>query len=460
MNYIKYIYAFAILFSIVSCNKFVDIPLPVDKLTSDVVFSDSVSAEATVGGIYVQLIGSSYTSFLNGNVTLYPSLSAGEISNSTSSTSFDAFRLNELSSDNTMAWAGSFNIIYHCNLVIENLKKSSLSTSQKNRLDGECRFLRALNLFYLVNFYGDIPFPLTPTYLENSLLPRSKTEIVYNSILNDLKIAANELPQQNINDSRTRANKWAAKALLARVYLYTKQYQSAITEAGDVIASNKFPLENIGNVFLSGNKEMILSWSPPLTQIFVVADAYRFIPGSKTVVPSFVIQPSLMGMFGPTDLRKTNWIGNNIVSGVTYYYPNKYKVRTVSTGTVKPESNIVLRIAEQYLIRAEAYAQLSEKNLAIDDLNRIKQRASAQTIDKSTYSGNTENLLQLIYDEKQREFFAEWGHRWFDLKRTNKVGSVMSLINPNTWQDADALYPIPQSDILSNPNLVQNPGYN
>jgi hypothetical protein len=73
--------------------------------------------------------------------------------------------------------------------------------------------------------------------------------------------------------------------------------------------------------------------------------------------------------------------------------------------------------------------------------------------------GDTPALLSLVEQERQVELFSEWGHRWYDLKRTERVHSVMQAINPATWQDTDALYPIPSGEILLNPSLIQNAGY-
>jgi hypothetical protein len=121
---------------------------------------------------------------------------------------------------------------------------------------------------------------------------------------------------------------------------------------------------------------------------------------------------------------------------------------------------MVLRLAEQYLIRAEAEANEGDSTDAIDDLNVIRNRALLPN-----YSANVNgSLLSAILHERQVELFTEWGHRWFDLIRTNSADSVMGIIAPlkhGSWNDNNdqELYPIPQTARNLDMNLTQNPGY-
>jgi len=117
-----------------------------------------------------------------------------------------------------------------------------------------------------------------------------------------------------------------------------------------------------------------------------------------------------------------------------------------------------LRLAEQYLIRAEAMAQQNKIPEAAADLNVIRSRAGLPNTTAATQSA----MLAAILQERKAELFTEWGHRWLDLKRTNTVDSVMSVVAPQkggTWQSIQKYYPIPQSELNADPNLVQTPGY-
>jgi len=121
----------------------------------------------------------------------------------------------------------------------------------------------------------------------------------------------------------------------------------------------------------------------------------------------------------------------------------------------------VFRLAEQYLIRAEAKAQQGTDMIgAAADLNVIRNRAGLANTTASTH----DDLLAAVAHERQIELFAEWGHRWFDLKRTGQVDAVMSAVTPQknpsgTWKTYQQLYPVPQSEISKNPFLKQNAGY-
>jgi hypothetical protein len=123
---------------------------------------------------------------------------------------------------------------------------------------------------------------------------------------------------------------------------------------------------------------------------------------------------------------------------------------------------MVLRLAEQYLIRSEARAEqqnLTGPNGAIADLNTIRARAGL-----TSYSGGSDqaSVLAAILHERQVEFFTEWGHRWLDLGRTGNLNAVMDsveLAKGGSWNPDKELYPIPATELTLNPNLKQNIGY-
>ncbi|MNS87889.1 SusD family protein [compost metagenome] len=110
----------------------------------------------------------------------------------------------------------------------------------------------------------------------------------------------------------------------------------------------------------------------------------------------------------------------------------------------------VIRIAELYLIRAEAYAQLNEYNLALADLNKVRKRA---LLPDNLFTTNKSDLLLWIENERRLEFAFE-AHRWFDLVRTGRAQQVLGI-----GESFRLLLPIPYSQILADPALKQNPGY-
>ena len=118
---------------------------------------------------------------------------------------------------------------------------------------------------------------------------------------------------------------------------------------------------------------------------------------------------------------------------------------------------MVLRLAEQYFIRAEAHVKSQNISGAIADINHIRSRASIDLINSNS-NITEEELIDLLMEERQRELFTEWGHRWFDLIRFNKASTILGANNAN-WESTDIRFPIPEQERIKNPNLGQNPGY-
>jgi hypothetical protein len=192
-------------------------------------------------------------------------------------------------------------------------------------------------------------------------------------------------------------------------------------------------------------------------------DGYLLIPRvlNSTYPPTFYLTNTILNSFDSGDLRKTEWIESTIYRGVKYYFPYKYKmgVSQTTVGGDYTEYYMVFRLAEQYLIRAEAEANGAAGGIpaAIDDINIIRHRANL-----SDYSGpsDKDSVLNAIMHENQIEFFSEWGHRWLDLKRLNKAVDIIHTNKNISISNNALLYPIPLNELISNPNLTQNPGYN
>ncbi|MGV3466402.1 MAG: RagB/SusD family nutrient uptake outer membrane protein, partial [Heyndrickxia sp.] len=130
--------------------------------------------------------------------------------------------------------------------------------------------------------------------------------------------------------------------------------------------------------------------------------------------------------------------------------------------TAITEYTTPLRLAEQHLIRAEARAMINKLPQAVEDVDAIRFRSGLPLIKDTNPSISKEDLLKVIFHERQVELFVEWGHRWIDLKRSGKIDAVMSVVSPTkggTWSNYKSLWPIPIKDIQNNPNLVQNDGY-
>jgi hypothetical protein len=253
---------------------------------------------------------------------------------------------------------------------------------------------------------------------------------------------------------------YTAIALQAKVNLYRGNWQGAYNEADSVIRLGGYGLVQTGltKVFLNGSTEAI--WQIPGAQAFGsgVPDAVAFIPASANSFPNYLITPFLLSAFEPGDQRLANWTGSKVrvVSGVsqTQYYPYKYKNRL---STVSPaEDQMVFRLAEMYLIRAEAAAHLGNLNQALADVNTIRLRAGllASTANATSQTA----VLAAVMKERQTELFCEWANRWYDLKRTGAAAAVLGTEKTGYTPNA-ALYPVPQPQIQLNNLLKQNPGY-
>jgi len=449
---------YMVLLCATACNKFVSIQPSPQLITTASLFENDNTALSAVDGVYTSMRAGS-PSFENGAISIYAGLSADDIYNTTSSATYDPFSKNLLTSNNNTVntlWLTPYNTIYRANVIIEGLAKSkALSDSVKRQLTGEMKVVRAITYFYLTNLYGNVPLVTTSDYKQNATIPRTAAATVYQQIVTDLTDAEALLTDNYPSAGKARPNRQTAAAILARVYLYQKDWVNAALQASQVINSNLYSLvPDLNSVFLVDGNETIWEIASP-SEARNSAEGASFIPSSTTVKPTFSITPVLLNAFEAGDLRKVNWIDSNIIGGITYYYPFKYKNRS---NTAVTEYDVVVRLAEQYLIRAEAEANGGGNGIvgAINDLNIVRSRAGL-----SNYAGLNDQLsvLTAIFHERQVEFFAEWGNRWFDLKRSGMIDTVLGAEKAG-WQPYDALYPIPYNQILYNPFLVQNIGYN
>jgi hypothetical protein len=311
-----------------------------------------------------------------------------------------------------------------------------------------------------------VPLVISTDYKLNFALSRSPKALVIQQIISDLKDAQNLLNTNYVDasiisttDERVRPNKWAATALLARTYLYIGDWANAEAQATNIISNTgTYNLVNdLNGVFLANSKEAI--WQlQPVTAGENTQDAIIFVltSGPNDGLNPVYLSSFLLQSFEVGDARFVKWIGIDSSTGTKYYYPFKYK--QYQYGSPVTEYAMVFRLAEQYLIRAEAKAQQGNMLGAASDLNVIRSRAGLSNTSATTQS----SLVTAILHERQVELFSEWGHRWLDLKRTGTADVVMSNVTPQkggTWSSNWQLYPISIVELQNDINLVQNPGY-
>jgi len=456
-----------------SCRKLVEVNPPVTSSTSASVYNSDATAAAVLTGMYAKL---SSTSNYSGNhgfttISLFAGLSADEFTLfDLANSNYLAYYANRLSisSGGFEYWSPIYSYLFACNSALEGINSSSnLTPGVKQQLLGEAKFLRAFFYFYLINMYGDAPLVMSSDYKINAMLPRTTKAQIYQQIIADLKDARSFLASNYVDGTllkktaeRTRPNKWAATALLARAYLYTGDWANAEAQATSVIDnSSLYGLATLNNAFLRNSNEAIWQLQPVTPNISNTQDAYQFIipaTGPSSSWPVY-LSDNLLKNFEAGDLRRTNWIDSVVIAGSTYFYPYKYKV--IAPSAPVTEYLMMLRLGEQYLIRSEARVQEGKVDAGAADLNSIRARAGLPY----TTAATQPTLLSAIQHERQVELFTELGHRWFDLKRTLAIDTVMNVVTPkkggSSWNSYQQLYPIYAQDIQKDINLTQNPGY-
>jgi starch-binding outer membrane protein, SusD/RagB family len=457
-----------------ACRKFVQVGAPASGIGNATVYANDLSAAAAQTGIYHEMITIPGMSSGYKSISSYGGMAADEFKDYNASALFSQVYTNSMSSANSYFWPELFSELYSTNSVLEGLaSSSSITAAETQQLTGEAKFMRAFLFFYGTNLFGNFPLVTTTNYQVNNTITRSAPTVIYQQVVSDLADAQNLLPDNFVAPSggvvtteRVRPNKWAAAALLARVYLYEASWDSAELEATTVINnSTLFSLDSgLNSVFLANSSEAI--WQlQAITPGYNTFDALYFVltstPGSSSL--PVALDTSLVSTFEAGDRRLASWVGQFVSGGTTYYYPYKYKLNAYVGATTAPtEYTMVLRLAEQYLIRAEARAQEGNLQGAAADLNVIRNRAGLG----NTVAATQTDLLTAIYHERRVELFTEWGHRWFDLKRTGLINAVMGSpgnfcqLKGGNWNPDWALFPIPATEITLNAKLGQNPGYN
>lgn len=458
----------SLLVMITGCKKFVEVNDPGFVVVRSRVFNSDEAAIAARAGMYASMAQG--VSITNGHGTKLTALYADELQPTAQATATDLpfYDHTILPSSGIMEnlWSRTYTTLYLANAIVEGLSGATAVTgSLKREMMGEARVVRAMSYSCLVNLFGDVPLVLATDYHTTSWLPRSPVPVVYQQILADLQAAIPLLPLARLRpDTATPGNvritRWAAKAMLARVLLYQGNWAAARAIAGEVIEAGPFSLNaNLAATFLVHSPETIFQLQP-VAEGVNSAEGALFLPNSD--MPPYVATKTFPDSLEPGDGRKSAWMGVYIKDSDTLLYPCKYKVRS---GTPAKEYSVVLRLAELYLIRAEASARLGilqGPDGALSDLNMVRARAQLAPLPLV----NGQQVMAAIEQERRVEFFAEWSHRFIDLKRwpgiqnpaTSRWQEVMKAYKPTQGVFLE-LWPIPAGQIKLNGGLIQNPGY-
>ncbi|HEX8505140.1 MAG TPA: RagB/SusD family nutrient uptake outer membrane protein [Hymenobacter sp.] len=432
--------------SLSACSDLLE-PTPVQQLPDDQAITDAGSARAATIGVYDRV-----QAYYQLNWPVLGFLPGENVRFNGTLNQFLQIDQNQLSADNvliTEAWTQMYQAVNGANNVLAALPGISdplLPVAEKNQLLGEAYFLRALVYFDLGRGWGGVPLVLTPTRSkENGQgLRRSTQAQTYDQVLADLTQAETLLPEAA---TRNRAVKAAARALRARLHLYRQQWAEAETYATQVIASSNYRLVT---PYRSFSTAPFLSQESVFELTFSNSDANsmwnNWFPSALGGQFNFQPVPAAITLLNDpaTGGSRSALLASTVIAGAPVTYGNLY-----SRSAQRDDPSYVLRLSEQYLIRAEARARQAKLTDAIADLNAVRTRAGVGATSATT----ADQLLLAIENERRVEFAFE-ADRWFDLVRTGRADDVLGVTDQRRW-----LFPIPFNDLVADPDLVQNPGY-
>ncbi|TDX01564.1 RagB/SusD family nutrient uptake outer membrane protein [Dinghuibacter silviterrae] len=464
----KRIIIFLALLPFAACKKYLDEPLPSGTINESNAFVSDDAVSSVVTATLANLIDNGmFGGSASGNLAYTTALYTDETRYlNVNTTNMYYYYMDALTPAMVNDWTSSYSQLYAVNAALEGIQSTTANLYHKNQWLGECYFVRGVLLFYLTNLYGNVPLVTTSSYATNNVMGRTPQALVYHQITADL-LQAQSLLQTTYADGygnttthRVRPNRYAAAALLSKVYLYEGVWDSAEAEADTVLASSSYALAPVASAFnLNGSETIFAMNSYPGSAVNEYSLYVNGMPATVTTPTSnsvyACLDTQLVHTFETGDARLANWV--RVVQGtapvMTYYFPYKY-----ASSTAGAQNVLLLRTGEVYLIRAEARAEQNNLSGAASDLNAVRARATLA----ATTATDQQGLLNAIAHERRVELFTEFGNRFFDLKRTGKIDSVMTAFAPikgATWSAYMKLYPLPLNDLLQDPNLTQNPGY-
>jgi hypothetical protein len=457
VNKIKFISTGILLLASVSCEKFIDTDLPYNQIGTNEVFADVSSANAALAGLYAELWSNSivsgdssgaaailgaYTDDLN---CYSPYVQNGLI---------DIYNNVQIPSNSIIYsfWSRAYKHIYYANSIIKGVRESSsISQANKDRLIGEATAIRSMLYYNLSQVFDDIPYTDTTDYIYNSQLKKVSKIQLMSYLEDDLKAIIAGLNDQYANQERIYINKKTAELLLAKVFLSEEKWSEAEVQLSQIIQSPIYTWEaDLSKVFIKTGKHVL--WQLKPANSTDATKEYTLFNFTTSLPTSFSLSDILVNSFEVGDLRKQMWILPTVINQKTYFRPMKYKNPANANAT---ENSIVFRLEEVYLLLAESLANQNKIPEAKTTIDKIRVRAGLNVLPSGL---SKDGMINKIADESRHEFFAEMGHRFFDLKRMNKL-DVVGLSKPN-WKNFHTAFPIPEKELVINPNLnPQNSGY-
>lgn len=451
--------------SLASCQAVLE-PKPVDLLVDELVLNEPNDVQPVRIGMYSALRGTAAPTIIAGDFT------ADYIQFNGTFTDYRELGNKQITAANGavgLLWQSLYRTIYVANFMLESLPKvTGVTEATRKQVLAEARFMRGWANFIGTYTYGDIPQVTTTNQAANRNIGRTSRATILASVLEDYQAALADLPavaagSTNVTTNATYVNKVTCRAALARFYLYQKNWAQAEQFASQVISSSVYSLvPNYSDVVLRDfTAESILEVGYSLsddpgtsTNLFPNGlSLNNLLVGRREVIPSNQLIVQLTSTEAGTRRQTISFDVQNLRGS-----DNGWTVRKYGTASEDNNNIVLMRLAEMYLIRAEARAQqgkLTGANGAVADLNVLRTRANAPAVTVSAQA----DVLQAVERERVYELAFE-GHRWYDLVRTGRAQAVMSAFSPN-WNSRYELWPIPQAEIQQNPALAgkQNPGY-
>ncbi len=448
----KIFYISAVLIWVMASCDVLDVK-PYHSIVADDAITNPEQVEAAIIGTYDAVQSDGYYGL---NYHVFGDLTADNTNHIGITVTWADFDNNIILADNGLVestWAAIYRVINRANNTLSRIPDISdeiFPLEEKNRATAELLFLRALAHYDLMRLWGPVPIRDMPVSAdEESLnLPRSSVDQVLLLVNSDLEFAMEYLPN---TITRGRASKPAAHALKARVALHqyyitqnTQFLQQAIDHATLVIDHEELEIEpDFATLFQN---------TPNSESVFEVA----YNEQDRNIIARYYAHTALAGRyeFVPTETYLDGFADGDVRLNISVdsvgSEPYAVKYNDIASGT---DPVYVLRLAEMYLIRAEANILLEEEpDIILDDINVIRERAGLIPATTTSYTA-----LRLEVESQRQKEFAFEGHRWFDLVRTGRAIDVL----PNVNNVNQTLFPIPQAEIITNdnPGMYQNEGY-
>ncbi|MFA4870185.1 MAG: RagB/SusD family nutrient uptake outer membrane protein [Pedobacter sp.] len=439
---------------ITACEGFIDEELPKDMVSEEMTFNNERMAAAALTNIYTLMRNNGFLSGNRDGISYLLGCYADELEvRSQQESGYRHFFQGSVLSNNQSVknlWNNTYSQIYAANNVVEGvIASTALSVEVKNQLLGEALAIRGLLHFYLTQTFGNIPYVKTTDYNVNRNMAKTDVGEVMKMVKEDLLKAEQLLIPLYPSGEKVRINRRVVQGFLARVNLYEKNWSAARAYAELVIDDALYDCDALDKVFLKGSKSAVWQFKTAVEGVNTLeGGAHIFI---ALPVPNARLHPVLLDEFDPGDQRKVQWV-KQVGTDPQNTHAFKYRQRAATASTL--EYSVIIRIEEMYLIVAEATAEQGDMETCSSSLDVLRSRAGLPRLDFT----DRQSAVDAILKERRLELFAEFGHRFYDLKRMGRMNDL-SIVKQN-WQEHFRVLPLPENELLLNPNMLpQNFGY-